>query len=790
MSYDAEKAKTVRAPLSIVSIDLDSCGLVYGSAPCTAAGAAGAECYNTLQTCQDPDNYTQTVKEYQFYDTGPAVLGLAGWPNLDRVSHASGRVEPGTMGVRAKITANLQTMAHNDAGTDPYADTRSYNPRAQGDALAKMRARHPFYVGRPMRWREGFLGDGYTPDNFRTRHYIIDRMEGPNKSGAFQIIGKDILKFADDDRAEVPAVTNGVLAEDIDATALQIAVPDNKAADYAWTDYIRIDDELLTITGRTGGVFSVTRETGGSEAKEHSAGADVVGVLYLAGNPVDIIETLLKDHTETPHSFIDVPTWTSTARNALLNFNIEAFISEPIGVRSLIDEILSENLLSMWYDERDQKIRLQAETGYRTTDYTFTDYELLDGELTPKDNHEKRITRIKWNYNIRNAAKAPDFENTAKHDLFADPVSELPERFGEEKIKTFDSRWIPQAGGPQTELISNRYFALFGGMPRTVTFELDARHADPRPGDIVALESDGVQGPDGAPINSRFLVLSEKITEAGKRYRYEALAYPDPIEGGEAEGGIVITANQVNFNLANYLQGPIEADDFQVTVVAGVTIQSDNPDIPAFTTGSLPEGSTVKLIFDGDIGGMGGAGAAGSNARAYWIGEPSIDWAGTSGPVQDGGAGGDAIHATVDLEIDTTTGRILGAGGGGGAEAGVWSGGATDSTGVATGGDGGGGGQSITVSTGGAGGTAEIFDGTGTATLGTAGGTGDISAAGLAGGAGAGAGGLWGAVGANGSDSNGGAAGLAIKTNGYIITYTGKTLAQLITDSQLIGAVT
>ena len=51
------ETKFGREPIELVEMVLPKCANTYGTAPCTASGAPGSECFNTRATCQDPDNY-------------------------------------------------------------------------------------------------------------------------------------------------------------------------------------------------------------------------------------------------------------------------------------------------------------------------------------------------------------------------------------------------------------------------------------------------------------------------------------------------------------------------------------------------------------------------------------------------------------------------------------------------------------------------------------------------------------------------------------------------------------
>lgn len=64
MTYDAEKVKLGRKPVTMCGIVADFCSLTHGIAPCTATETGDNKCFNTRSSCNDTDNYTKDSKEY------------------------------------------------------------------------------------------------------------------------------------------------------------------------------------------------------------------------------------------------------------------------------------------------------------------------------------------------------------------------------------------------------------------------------------------------------------------------------------------------------------------------------------------------------------------------------------------------------------------------------------------------------------------------------------------------------------------------------------------------------
>ena len=174
--------------------------------------------------------------------------------------------------------------------------------------------------------------------------------------------------------------------------------------------------------------------------------------------------------------------------------------------------------------------------------------------------------------------------------------------------------------------------------------------------------------------------------------------------------------------------------DAEVTVSSGIVLSADSTGQYAFDTGvTFPAGTTLALINNGFVIGMGGAGGASYTA---------------------GSNGGPALRAQYAIGIDAAGGVIGGGGGGGGGNKGGGGGGRSGRT-DAAGGVAVGNGTSGTFSSGGSGGSS-----------GGAGGTTGPGGAGS--GVSGGGGGGWGASGGTTGIYAGGTGGAAVVGNSYI----------------------
>lgn len=224
-----EHLESGRKPLIIAELDLDFCSNTYGNSltspktgTCTASGASGTECYNTRVTCQDPANYIRGTKTYRFCEQNSDVIsGEAGIPAIVQIPDcAPAKITSGKgLGDRASISIKLQDFPHHDRGIDPYVSTRSYTPEEQGTFFGKLLVRNPYFIGRTLRMRIGYITDPFDLASFRDCEYILDSINGPDKNYRYTIVAKDILKLADDKKAQCPKSTTGKLTSDLSGTS-------------------------------------------------------------------------------------------------------------------------------------------------------------------------------------------------------------------------------------------------------------------------------------------------------------------------------------------------------------------------------------------------------------------------------------------------------------------------------------------------------------------------------------------------------------------------------------------
>lgn len=663
----------------------------------------------------------------------PMPSGLDAVPSLSRISISPTELNlEGGLGVRATASINLDD--HNDYTVYSTTGERFW-PR--------WRAENPYYQGASVRILSGYIVDGvYDEVNFQPRDYVLETWS--YAGGKVNITSKDPLKLADNDRAQAPKATNVVLANDVAIGAITIAVDD--ASEFTTNDWIRINSEVMLITGITGNTLTVDRAQYNTEEAEHSIDDAVQICLYYRNTLPNIVYDILVNYADVSTAYLNKPAWDDEAALFLPGF-YETLITEPVGTKDLLKELTEQAPHYLYWDERTNKIEMVAVKQPPDNSQVITDEaNILEGSVKVTDKNDMRISRVIVNFGqIDPTKKLDEFSNYRQAYVRVDPDSEV--NYGTSKLKTIYSRWINNSNKAAAIRLAARIGRRFAKSPRMVTFNLDAKDSDVWTGSPVRINTADILN----EITFDRYNMPVQVTSVVERevYQYSALehTYGNPTEEDETvdgNGEIVILSGEItDINLRDIYESlfpEVEEDAevvflFDQSCTAGGTTTA-----AAVKTGSWPELNTPPLL---DVRGLiVGKGGDGSNAN---MNNPT-----------DGGL---ALELQDDVRISNS--GIIGGGGGGGSNRFTFEFGSGKLAG--------GGGAGFVFGQGGTGSEVdsvpvpssnEAQDGTK-----TAGGSGAFDGSEL--------GGSGGGLGQNGETAGdtGGLAGAAIQTNGYTITY-------------------
>ena len=241
MSFASELAAFSRKRQDVVVISLDTCNLVWGTAPCTAS--TGDKCYNTYSTCDDKPNYDKRSKPYYFTNIGASNFNVPlARPYIKEISDLPTELkENGTVTKRLKVKFADEPELTDTAQDKYYADRGTI----QGTFWNKLIARNPNYKGRIIELYEGFDSLAFADYTLRFVGKIENITIG---NGYAEVEAIDLLRSLED--IEFPVAKNIELAEKmyrmfnaVQSQAEMLALP---ATQYDWA--YRVDFQTLTTT--------------------------------------------------------------------------------------------------------------------------------------------------------------------------------------------------------------------------------------------------------------------------------------------------------------------------------------------------------------------------------------------------------------------------------------------------------------------------------------------------------------------------------------------------------------
>ena len=709
--------------ITFVEIELPVCQLSYGESPCEAElGETGdKKCFNSRKTCQDLANYDEGFETLRLAKPSSFLpLGITAVANIQSVNYTPSRLMLGeSIGVRSKLTVTCGDHPFPDTGPggDPYRSDRNYDPYHQGTFWGKIKARQPYLRGRILRWYTG--GASQNLDQMERRTFVIDRVEGPSTNGQFTIIAKDPLTVTDDKRAQAPVLSRGVLLNAIDEsqTTATLAPAGIGDEEYPASGKVAIGGNEICSFTRSGDTLTLTRGVNNTEAQEHDEDDRVQLCLeYTGEDPGDIISDLLTTYGNTPSSFINIENWNAET-SEFLGRVYAGIIAEPVAVDELINEILQQSAITIWWDEFVEQIRLQVLRDITQGTFVYNDDFIMGGTFGQKDQPEKRVSQVWTYYGQINPLESQDDPKNYRNTLRT--VNLLSEaNHGSAAIKTIYSRWITQFGRTAVERLNNLIIGRYAEPPKLFTFELLRGSGTPLPtlGSGARIESFFNQDDEGLQLRSPVQVVQAKASDATVKYEAEEVIIGDDVEPDDPSIKLVpIDSDTTNFNLREAfleLYSEVEEGDTVICEVrGGIVVGSTSTSQPAWTTGagwpSVDADFELRILAGALIAGRGGRGFDGGSAQT------TSSTAKAENGV-NGESGGPAVQALIAINYDSegTSGGGGGAGGSGGGAASVFEVQPGSGQTITTAAGGGGAGAGAGINVGGDGGSASAPGGT------------------------------------------------------------------------------
>lgn len=509
-------------PITIVEMRPRRCALTYGEGACPAVlGVTGAaKCYNTRKTCQAIEAFDEFTQALQFSDNVddvpphwniiPSLRGVNVKPTKLNVAGLS--ASAGALGLRATVSLTFADHPDGDTLTDPYVAERGYDPSSQGTFWGKWLARNDDWQDIEITVLDGVAGQPL--EDFTSRTYLFESVDGPDASGTVTVTGRDILSRADDRKAQAPRPSTGTLLAAINASAGTITLTGALATDYPAPGAVRIGREIITFTGSSfsSGITTLTgcsRGQHGTTAASHAAEATAQTCLvYTDWPPHEIITNLLTVHAGIPSIWIPFGEWSAEADRWLQPYNeLSAVISQPTGVTTLLGELAESCMLYLWVDEKAQRIRLRAvrppEGGVRP----LTDEgHILAGSMSRTTDMDQQVSACEVYHGLIDPT-----ENVDEPRNYQAVRLVVGEQFGLPRVRRIFSRWLKT--GLQASLTAQTLLRQASAIPVTVGLRVGFKDMDIQTGDVVRLATRIVQDAEGRPLEALYQVIEARESQ-------------------------------------------------------------------------------------------------------------------------------------------------------------------------------------------------------------------------------------------------------------------------------------
>lgn len=567
-------------------------------APLAPLGAGSdTPCYNTRSTCQDSANFdgSETLP-LKFIDSrSPQLRDDYYLPYLNSVSISPARINvsgvgrsTSPFGKRAVLSATLSDHPHNDKLVDPYRNQRDYDPLERATFWTKWRARNQYYLKTPVKFESGYFANGSMVDEI-TREFVLTKFSGPDANGIVKIEAKDILSLAEDEKAQAPAQSSGLLDTAItEAQSMPFSVNLTPAGtgdeDYGTSGYVRINRELFTYT-RTASSDTLnlqTRGERGTEVSDHDIGDSVQECLeYVSQNLSDILYDLLLNYANIPVSFLDKTQWDTEVASFQTRL-YSTLITQPTGVKKLVSEMVEQMFFNVYYDERDSLVKIRVSRTPQGEEITnLSDFgQLVEDSVIWSDLPDQLITQAWVYYGQSDPTDKLDEERNYATVEKGVSVTRGEDFYNTDKIRKIFSRWLPASATASAADLVNNLINRFGNIPRQVTFRLDAKDRDLWLADFARMTNRNRVDAAGAVDPATLQINQVSESELGSTYSYVANEYV-PVEDDDPSNiNFPIAADLLNVNLRTLYESQFGTPTGTETIIFeirnGVTIGGDS----------------------------------------------------------------------------------------------------------------------------------------------------------------------------------------------------------------------
>lgn len=356
-------------------------------------------------------------------------------------------------------------------------------------------------------------------------------------------------------------------ASTYEVVPLSLNVGTDKGTQYAdpatsgKNEYVRVGDEVIRYTARSGDVLSWTdgtyRAQWGTVREDHDADENVqLCRAWVNKRPWEVLRDL---HTESglDASYLDLAGWEAQDTDWLNGGEITAIITEPEKASALIAEFLQDINAIEWWSPVEQLAKMLVNQPLQLGTITeLTQDHLMEGSVQVERQDADRITQAAMYYSLRSAtAERDQAKNYQAAAINIDLDAQGPNEYGDTRPSVAKSRWLSAANATFVRQAMARKVARLRNAPYKQQFKLDPKDEVPL-GDLVTLTHDRLTDATGAPqaMRCRVVRLADKGTHfegVGLSIGYGGLKYaviapnglPDYGSASEAQRAYAFISN-------------------------------------------------------------------------------------------------------------------------------------------------------------------------------------------------------------------------------------------------------
>ena len=587
-------------PVQVIELRQKRCSLRFGIGTCTATGSP--KCFQTYATCGAKNVFNQSGGlSWYFHRPGDPVPPTAAQPfdnfiyppsipilqtvrtEATRLNIGAVREGESPFGLRGTISVTLEDFEFRNQFGDFYADERTVKGSLGRLLLA--------WIGEAVPQLEMYLYTGTSEDaaltDMTVRRYDVTNITPPS-GGSWTISAIDPLGRAERKKAQFPPATDLRLQSNINATTTTISVSglESDVSTSMGNDgffYGRIGSEVIRYTGYTGadGVWSlsgVTRGALGTQQGNHSLddGMQRVGH-YSRALYWQMVYDLLTNHTTIPASLIpytrdgDNPTWEREGFGYLSTLRGTGSFTEPRAVSEICAEAMRDGMFSIWWDERQQQIRMLANRQPTEEPVSITERNAIVSSAIKRTPDDRR-TRVTIYYDRRDPTESlTDGKNYGTQRIRIDAEAEGA-NFADGTVRNL-VWYSPLLRTDLNALLVQAAFLIrYRETPRYIELTLSDKDSGLGVGDVIFVTSYDEIDTLGNPATEPWQIIEWQETEPGFSYRVLAQSF--------------ILFERPAFIMAN------DAPDF----ASATDAQKEDACYMTENDGTMPDGSTGYVI--------------------------------------------------------------------------------------------------------------------------------------------------------------------------------------------------